>query len=409
MRRLWIVCMFALLAGLVPVGIILAAPYPDPPTGLEVITVSGQVVGLFWTNTEAPFTYTVYRNSVLIGTVKTNAYFDQFGLTPGATYTYTVRRALPGYDESPESLPVVVTIPAATATPILPIETPTPIPTPTRTPVPTSTPFAVVADPNFTRNDESAWERTGDVSWSFARMTLGPGASISQRVAYISAYEEFSVTLRASSATSGTIYIQVGSHSEQFAVTRRVAQTFAFPVIVQFPADVIISNPGTSDVIVSYIAMRRVMAGVQDVGIPGFDEPSLSAPLAVGDFFDYFVPWNRNRDTGINAGAFPVTLGGLGSFIGKTMASVIEIAYVRMFQIYLGVRMLTIGIAFVMNFVTSRLKLHDPGVDEGTSISVDVPESRYEARAHTRQRVSDFIAQRGRVRVRGYYRNPPRW
>jgi hypothetical protein len=333
-----------------------------------------------------------------------------------STPTNTPNPLTPTVTRTPVNTPTRTPSPTATPYPFaptstaFPVSTPTVTQTPTETPQPTSTPVTLVADPNFTRSDQSAWARSGSVSWAFSRMTLSAGGCISQTVGYLGSTENLSVTVRASASTTATIVAYVGGNIQPLEVTRRVAQTFRFPAVAQFPTIVQICNEGSADATITYVSLvREGLAQTQDAGIPpGTGGPV--TPIQLGDFFDYFLPWNRDRETGISASAFPVTLAELGLFVGRTMASVIEMAYVRMFQMYLGLRVVMIGIAFVLNFVTSRLRLHDPGVQEDNSTTVVINGAeRRERSERTLSRANRFLAQRGRVYVRGHTRNPPRW
>jgi poly(3-hydroxybutyrate) depolymerase len=66
-----------------------SASIPAVPVGLTVGATTNTTVALSWTAVSGATSYTVYRNSVSVGTTTTNAFTDT-GLTANTTYSYTV-------------------------------------------------------------------------------------------------------------------------------------------------------------------------------------------------------------------------------------------------------------------------------------------------------------------------------
>ena len=107
-------------------GCFRAKPLPTAPANLTATASSDTQVALAWDAEAAPIRYNVKRSSTSAGPstilapppVLTANSFSDTGLTPGATYYYTVS-AVNVAGESPDSAPVSVTLPNPAASPAI--------------------------------------------------------------------------------------------------------------------------------------------------------------------------------------------------------------------------------------------------------------------------------------------------
>lgn len=124
---------------------------PDTPGALTVPTPSYDKVELNWRNAARADSYTVERtqdgNPVTIGRGLTGTHFDDTGVKPDTTYSYTVTAINAAGQSSPSEPALVTTPPHVVAPPIqpppvnvVPPPAPIPAPDPNLTPTPTSGP-----------------------------------------------------------------------------------------------------------------------------------------------------------------------------------------------------------------------------------------------------------------------------
>lgn len=85
------------------------SPFP-PPSNLTATVVSPTRIDLSWSSVSLAVSYKVYRDGSLIASPTTTFYSDT-GLTPGATYSYTVSAVSIFGGESEQSHPVSATTP----------------------------------------------------------------------------------------------------------------------------------------------------------------------------------------------------------------------------------------------------------------------------------------------------------
>lgn len=83
---------------------------PAAPTGVQAVAESPTDVNITWNANPDAFGYYVYRDGTLIADVMDTSYLD-IGLTPGTTYTYTVRAYDAAGNLSAPSAPATVTTP----------------------------------------------------------------------------------------------------------------------------------------------------------------------------------------------------------------------------------------------------------------------------------------------------------
>ena len=90
---------------------------PTTPANLHTTAVTTSTVGLAWnaaTDNVGVTGYRIARNGTVVGTVASPSFVDS-GLTPGATYSYTVTALDAAGNASPASTPVSVTLPTGTS------------------------------------------------------------------------------------------------------------------------------------------------------------------------------------------------------------------------------------------------------------------------------------------------------
>jgi hypothetical protein len=264
-------------------------------------------------------------------------------------------------------MPHQVATPTPTRTPTrtpIPTYTPTPTPIPynaTATPHPTATPGGV-HDPNFMQSGyDSPWIKTGTVTWTFGRMTLGPGASISQHVVNITGTHNISYSIMAGATTTTSVQIDFGGVITTALVTHRVPRVFADAISVTFPLTLALTNAGSEPLVLSYVSWDRI----QEFGILAETDPGTggATPLGIGGFMDWFEPYTLGDVPEIQPLFEGISWREFGVRPGmKVFATILMMVTPRLMPQYIISRLLLIVVAWIMGFVLDRISKSKPMV-----------------------------------------------
>ena len=257
--------------------------------------------------------------------------------------------------------------PTPTRTPI-PTRTPTATPIPynaTATPHPTATPGGV-HDPNFMKSGyDSPWIKSGTVTWTFGRMTLGPGASISQRVENITGTHDITYTVMAGAAVTTSLEIDFNTVMTTALVTHRIARVFSGAGTITFPLTITLSNVGSEPLILSYVSWTEIPGGGM-YGVMAESDPGggAAAPLGIGGFMDWFEPYELGAVPEIDPLLEGISWREFGVRPGmKIMATVLAMVTPRLLPTYIASRLMLIVIAWIMGFVLDRISKSQPTVN----------------------------------------------
>ena len=360
----------------------LAAPFTPPPYGTFISWQDDTQVVVAWYHVGIDLgTFYVYRSSNGITWTKVgqHGYYECCGYwwtdtTAGTSnYGYRITVDAPGYDESAPSNEIWR---FGAPTPV-PTMTPTPYtfltPTPTSvsynatvTPRPTATPVGV-KDPNFMRSDyDTPWTKSGAVSWTFGRMTLAPGASITQYIDHITGTKNITYTVMAGADLTTSLQIDFGGVMTTSQVSKKIPRVFADAGTVSFPITVTLRNVGSAPLVLSYVSWNQVD---EKVGAQAFADPvtgfgsgtGAPAPLGIGGFMDWFTPYKLTEMPDV----VPLFEGTSWREFGvrpgmKIFATILAMVTPRLLPRYIATRLLLIVIAWIMGFVLDRISKSKP-------------------------------------------------